>query len=500
MLNETALFDLWRQILNKLNFVAAILSFLKVGIMGFGGGAALIPVIEDEVVQKKKWMTKDDFDYKVVVASISPGSLPVSFLSMWNHKYSIVSSFAYALPGPILFLILQTGFALIGEAGVRYIGFASVGIIAFILMVIYSFIKRNWLHDTKIIPMWQYCGIIVTAFFLTSGNSVRRLAVALFGLRAGVLPAPVFAIAMLQLLIILFFIVFFVGQSKSLIKLSTSVVISLFFAISAGRSELLSNWNTWLIILMLVLAAGSVSYDAMLSKDKNMVSAKKFDLIAIRNFVLFGLIGIVLTFAVFAISGDSRTFGFAIRVILSSWQSFGGGEVYINIADAVFVQGGFVSEEIYYSQIVGVSSAMPGPVLMAIAGGIGFWFGNSIGGYFLAWIFGLLAVFLAVVASALGTLALFTGFGLFKDSYRLKMIVRYMIPVICGVLINVALTLLNQTSAVIINQYVNPWMSVGIVIGIFLVMLFLRTRYKVSDIKLLLGGGIGTLLVFGLVF
>ena len=468
--------------------------------MGFGGGAALIPVIEDELVQKKKWMTKDDFDYKVVVASISPGSLPVSFLSMWNHKYSIIGSFAYALPGPVLFLILQTGFTLIGEAGVRYIGFASVGIISFILMVIFLFIKRSYLHDKAIIPTWQYCGIILISFILTNGNSLRRLISSLFEIEADILPTPIFSIAMLQLLAMLFFIIFFVGKSRSIVKLGISFVVALLFAMSSGRRGILGDWNTELLMLMLALAVGSIAYDVVRNKGKEKSSTNKVDLLAIRNLLLFTLIGIVLTVIAFLISRDSRAFDFAIRVILSSWQSFGGGEVYINIADVVFVQGGFVSEEIYFSQIVGVSSAMPGPVLMAIAAGIGFAFGNSIGGYFLAWVFGLLAVFLAVVASAIGTLTLFAGFGIFKDSHRLKMVVRYMIPVICGVLMNVALTLLNQTSAVIMNQGVNPWLAMSIVISLFLIILFFRTKYKINDIKLLLGGGIGTLAVFALIF
>ena len=475
-----------------------ILSFLKVGVIGFGGGAALIPVIEDEVVQNKKWMTKEDFDYKVVVASISPGSLPVSFLSMWNHKYSMLSSFAYALPGPVLFLILQTGFALIGEAGVRYIGFTSVGIIAFILMVVYSFIKRSFLHNKDIMSPWLFCTIVFAAFFLTNGNSVRRLAGALFGLEN--MSVSLFAIGMVNLLAMLFFVIFFVGQSRSRARYGLALAIALFYAVSSGRRGLLSEWGTWLLIVMLVLAVGSILYDTLLNKDNKSSGARKFDTIALRNLVLFAIVGIGFTLMAYLISGDLRAFDFAIRVVLSSWQSFGGGEVYISIADYVFVQGGFVSEEVYYSQIVGVSSAMPGPVLMSIAGGIGFAFGNSLGGYTLAWVFGMLAIFLAVVASAMGTLVLFAGFGIFRDSYRLTMVVKYMIPVICGVLMNVALTLLNQTSSVIMGQGVNSWAAVGIVLGIFLTILFLRAKYRVGDLKLLLGGGIGTLAVFSLVF
>jgi len=38
---------------NSKNFISMMLSFLKVGTIGFGGGAALIPVIEQEIVGKK---------------------------------------------------------------------------------------------------------------------------------------------------------------------------------------------------------------------------------------------------------------------------------------------------------------------------------------------------------------------------------------------------------------------------------------------------------------
>ncbi|MCL2666074.1 MAG: chromate transporter, partial [Defluviitaleaceae bacterium] len=38
-----------------------LLSFLKIGAVGFGGGAALIPVIESELVENNKWIDKNSF-------------------------------------------------------------------------------------------------------------------------------------------------------------------------------------------------------------------------------------------------------------------------------------------------------------------------------------------------------------------------------------------------------------------------------------------------------
>ena len=53
-----------------------MLALLKIGFIGFGGGSALIPVIEKEVVEERKLVTEEEFNKDVFVASISPGALP----------------------------------------------------------------------------------------------------------------------------------------------------------------------------------------------------------------------------------------------------------------------------------------------------------------------------------------------------------------------------------------------------------------------------------------
>lgn len=52
-------------------------SMIKVGVIGFGGGNALIPVLEQEVVNEKKLVSKDEYDKSVIAATLTPGALPV---------------------------------------------------------------------------------------------------------------------------------------------------------------------------------------------------------------------------------------------------------------------------------------------------------------------------------------------------------------------------------------------------------------------------------------
>ena len=54
------------------------LTFLKIGAFTFGGGYAMIALLENEFVSEKKWMTKEDFLDMVAIAESTPGPIGVN--------------------------------------------------------------------------------------------------------------------------------------------------------------------------------------------------------------------------------------------------------------------------------------------------------------------------------------------------------------------------------------------------------------------------------------
>ena len=48
-------------------------TFLKIGAFTFGGGYAMIALLENEFVERKKWIKKDDFLNMVAIAESTPG-------------------------------------------------------------------------------------------------------------------------------------------------------------------------------------------------------------------------------------------------------------------------------------------------------------------------------------------------------------------------------------------------------------------------------------------
>jgi len=474
------------------NFLTVMLSFIKLGTIGFGGGAALIPVIERELVGNKKWMEKERFDVSVAISSISPASLPVSLCSLWDHRYALLSAYSYALPGPVIYLILLTGFSYIGDAGLMYLRYASVGLIAFVLFLLFRFIRSNYSHGVSSGIKTQYLLIMAISFLLTCGNVIGRLLSMVFGL---ILPTPLFAINMITLMLSTFFVMCFIGASKSKVKLISAVLIAVLFSLTNGRAGILSSWSLPLAILMLALAAVSIVRDILKKGDTAEKKTFHFDYRPFRNLILFILIAVLLTSATFFVSGDINVWDFAFKAIVSSLTSFGGGEVYIGISEATFVQTGFIPEINYSTQIIGIANTMPGPVLVSILTGVGYTYGNINHGVAFGWVFGLLGLSLAVTATAFGAITIFICFELLKGSERLKMIIKYIMPIVCGMLISTALSLLRQAGSVLVDKHINPLISIGIVLGITCLMLFVSKKLRVNDLILLVFGGAGTVFV-----
>jgi len=213
----------------RTNFLRVIPAFLKMGTIGFGGGAVLLPLFERELVENKKWMDKESFDMVVDVASTSPASSPVSLCTIWNSRYSLLSAYAYALPGSLIYLVLLTGFSYIGKVGAEYLRFASVGLIAFVLFLLCRFIRSNLISSAKAGIKARYLSIMAAAFLLTGGNALRKLASTLFGLT---LPTSIFSVNMITLMLITFFVIDFMGSSKSKIKLCVALLLGGFYALS----------------------------------------------------------------------------------------------------------------------------------------------------------------------------------------------------------------------------------------------------------------------------
>lgn len=78
--------------------LSVFLTFLKIGAFTFGGGYAMIALIENEFISKKKWLTEDEFLDIVAIAESTPGPVAINSATFIGYK---VGSFFGALAATV---------------------------------------------------------------------------------------------------------------------------------------------------------------------------------------------------------------------------------------------------------------------------------------------------------------------------------------------------------------------------------------------------------------
>ena len=83
-------------------------TFFKVGAFTLGGGYAMIPIIEAEVVDKKKWISREDFLDLIAIAQSCPGVFAINISVFIGYKLRQVRGAVWSALGTALpsFLII----------------------------------------------------------------------------------------------------------------------------------------------------------------------------------------------------------------------------------------------------------------------------------------------------------------------------------------------------------------------------------------------------------
>jgi chromate transporter len=84
------------------------LAFFKIGAFTIGGGYAMVPLIEKEVVENKQWIEKEEFVDMLALAQSSPGPIAVNTAVFVGYKTAGLAGCFFTILGAVLpsFLII----------------------------------------------------------------------------------------------------------------------------------------------------------------------------------------------------------------------------------------------------------------------------------------------------------------------------------------------------------------------------------------------------------
>lgn len=83
-----------------------MVSFLKIGLLGFGGGPSMVPLIHDEVVKRRQWMEDQEFGDVLAIANTLPGPIATKLPGYIGYKVAGVTGCINAVLAVILPMIV----------------------------------------------------------------------------------------------------------------------------------------------------------------------------------------------------------------------------------------------------------------------------------------------------------------------------------------------------------------------------------------------------------
>ena len=78
------------------------LTFAKIGLFTFGGGYAMVAIIEDSCVRKKRWLTHDEMMDVTVIAESTPGPIAINCATYVGYKQKGLAGAVAATVGMVL--------------------------------------------------------------------------------------------------------------------------------------------------------------------------------------------------------------------------------------------------------------------------------------------------------------------------------------------------------------------------------------------------------------
>ena len=155
-------------------------SMLKIGLFTFGGGYAMIALLEREFVDKKKWLGKDEFLDMVAIAESTPGPVAINGATYVGYTVAgffgaLLSTVAVCIPSFVIIYVISLFFD--AFLSLTYVAYAFEGIRVCVAYLVLSAGVRM-LREMKKNPLsiLLLCvvtvGVVLTTFFAVNFSSV----------------------------------------------------------------------------------------------------------------------------------------------------------------------------------------------------------------------------------------------------------------------------------------------------------------------------------------
>ena len=145
-------------------YLDLFLTFAKVGVCTFGGGYAMLPILQRELVENKKWATEEELADYYAVGQCTPGIIAVNTATFVGSTQgglagSIIASLGIVFPSIVIILVIAA--FLQNFMHIEWVGHAFNGIRAGVVALILSSVIKLFKGAVKDIATGVIYGVVL---------------------------------------------------------------------------------------------------------------------------------------------------------------------------------------------------------------------------------------------------------------------------------------------------------------------------------------------------
>jgi chromate transporter len=114
--------------------------FARVGGFTFGGGYAMLPILQQEVVEKRKWTTEKELMDYYAIGQCTPGIIAINTATFIGYKFkgflgAIFATFGMCFPSLVIITIITVLIKNFSDLAIVHNAFAGIRVCVFVLII-----------------------------------------------------------------------------------------------------------------------------------------------------------------------------------------------------------------------------------------------------------------------------------------------------------------------------------------------------------------------------
>ena len=178
-------------------YTGLFLSMLKIGLFTFGGGYAMIALLEEEFVSRRRWLGAEEFLDVAAIAESTPGPIAINAATYIGYKRhgvfgSFLATIGICLPSFLIIYLISLVFDTF--LSLAFVGYAFAGIrIAVVYLILSAGLRM--LKKMKKTPLTVTVTVLTVLLMLVFSLLAARVSTILLILASGVIGLAVYLVA-----------------------------------------------------------------------------------------------------------------------------------------------------------------------------------------------------------------------------------------------------------------------------------------------------------------